>query len=179
MRKIFIFSIAAIALFASCKKSNPSIPAGISATFNDTSKDFSHQPYATMSHLTGNAVIQIIGTTATGQNIIISISNNLGGAIDSIVAGTYSDTSTRFSIEVEFFGFLSGSILHDYLGGTFVDGSEGHGIPATNHMVIKITSITSNSIKGTFSGNVYMNGDTSSAALSVTNASFNVAMKYI
>jgi hypothetical protein len=175
MKKIFIYSIAMIALFASCKKSSPSAPAGISATINGTSKNFNELPSAVKSYLGGVDQIEILGGIASGESIGISISNDLGGGIDSIVAGTYSDTSTRFSIEVDYLALVGSSFI-TYSGGTFVDGSEGPGIPVTNHLVINISSVTSNSIKGTFSGNIYVNGDPSAGAWPVTNASFNLTM---
>jgi hypothetical protein len=176
MKKVFILSIAAFGLFASCKKSSsPSAPpSGISATINGTSKSFNTAPFATKLRQSGIDEIIVYGALASGETISVMISNQLSGGIDSIVTGSYPDTSTRFSVAV---GYQTGGASSvAYGGGTSVDGSQGSGT-GTNHVVVNISSITSSSIIGTFSGNIYLNGDPAAASWPVTNGSFNVGFK--
>lgn len=177
MKKIFILSIATIALFASCKKSSPSSSSGLSATVNGTGKNFNLLPMATKTYLAGIDQIEILGATSSGEVLSIQIGNDLTGGADSIVAGTYSDTSTRFSIDVTYSSGITGPNPISYEGGTFVDGSQGPGITVTKNMTVVISSVTSNSIKGTFSGNIYLNGDPTAGTWPLVSGSFNLAMK--
>jgi hypothetical protein len=179
MKKIVILSIATLALFASCKKSSSSSATGLTASVNGTSKNFGIAAMATKTHLAGVTQIEILGatsSTADPEVLSIQIGNDLTFGADSINAGTYSDTSTRFSVEVTYASGLTGSSPINYQGGTFVDGSQGPGTPATNHMTVVISSITNNSIKGTFSGNIYQDGDPGAASWPVVSGSFNLPM---
>ncbi len=63
----------------------------------------------------------------------------------------------------------------EYVGGTDVDGSYGP-VSGTNHMVVTITSISKTAIKGTFSGNLYLNGLAGTSTAAVTNGSFHVPL---
>lgn len=178
MKKIVILSIAMIGMFASCKKSSSSTPTGVSATIGGSNKNFSTLTAATKTNLGGFDEIVIMGEVASGttaSTIDITIANDLGGGVDSIVAGTYADSSTKFSVSVDYLT-SSGSLPLPYSGGTNVDGSQS---PASvpNHLVVTISSITSTSIKGTFTGNLYLGGDATSTALAVTNGSFNLPLK--
>ncbi len=167
-----------VGLFASCKKSSSSTPAGVSANIGGTNKNFTTLTSAVKTNLGGIDEIIIMGEVASGTNaesVVINISNDLSGGVDSIVAGTYADSSTKFSVEVDYLTVVS-SLPAPYAGGTFIDGSQS---PASvpNHLVVTISSITSNSIKGTFSGNVYLGGDATSTSLSVASGSFNLPLK--
>ena len=176
MKKIFILSVATIGLFASCKKSSssPSVPSGIQATINGSSKNFNVIPTAVKSYLGGIDEIDILGGISTGETINLSIANDVGLGVDSIVAGTYSDTSTKFSVVAEY-ASLVGASPFEYGGGTFIDGTENP-VSVPNHFVITITSITKNSIQGKFSGNIYLNEDATAASYPVVNGSFNLPL---
>jgi hypothetical protein len=160
MKRILIPLIALTGLFASCKKSSsaPAIPPGISATLNGTPKDFSVGATARKSNPLGIANIEIAGAVSltTGESVLIALTNGLGGGKDSLVVGTYSDTSTRFSVDLLY--TISNSNNNDYEGGTFVDGSQVPGIAVTDHLTVVISSITSTNITGSYSGNLYLDG---------------------
>ena|ERR1700733_3749524 len=160
MKRILIPLIALTGLFASCKKSSssPSIPPGISATLNGTSKNFSVGAIASKGHSAVTSYIEIGGAVSltTGESILISLTNGLSGGVDSLVVGTYSDTSTRFTVNLTY--TISNSNNDDYEGGSYVDGSQVPGIAVTDHLTVVISSITSTAITGTFSGNLYLQG---------------------
>ena len=176
MKKFLLLTTVLLVLFSSCKKSSSSAPSGVTATLNGKTKTFGAGAIAAKTSVAGITDIEIIAAVSatTGEAIDLSISNGLTGGMDSIVAGTYSDTSTRFTVDLSYDQDNTGSTSYD--GGTSVGGSQGTGSVA-QHVVITISSITSNSIKGTFSGDVYLNGDPTSTLLTVTSGSFNLALQ--
>lgn len=174
MKKIFILSIALIGLFASCKKSSSTPPpTSFTATLNGTSKNFGVSATgikAFQGGVTGYAALGAV-SLPSGEELDINIDNGLSG--DSIVAGTYSDTSSRFDIDLQYLVSPTGD---SYEGGTDIDGSQSGTSGLSNHLKLVITSITATTISGTFSGNMYLNGDPTSTVIAVTNGNFNVPL---
>jgi len=169
---MFIPFIALIAFSISCKKSSTA-SASVTATVNGVNKSFGVSAFAAKAYEAGSTGIEIIAVAnaSTEESIAITIDNSLGGGVDSIVAGTYSDTSTRFELDVTYTPAAATNI--DYTGGSDVDGSENGGV-YPDHMTITITSISKTAIKGTFSGNIYLNSDPTQASLAVTNGTFSL-----
>src|SRR5579872_7403338 len=154
MKKIFILSMALIALFAFCKKSSSTPSASLTATFNGTNKNFSVSAAgikAVQSGVTGYAALGAVSLT-TGEELDINIDNSLSG--NPIVPGTYSDTSSNFVVDLQYNVSTTGD---SYEGGTEIDGSQSGATGVSNHLKLVITSITSTTISGTFSGNMYLN----------------------
>src|SRR5258708_1316997 len=170
MKKIFTLSVITIFLFASCKKNNPTSAYQITAAVNGKAKNFNINASASKS-TNGFTFISILGfaSASTGENFSISIDNGLSG--DSIVLGSYTDTTTGFTVSRGHTidantAYEPGTILgsHAYNTGTAV----------VNHFKLTITYIDNKSIRGTFSGDFCSNGDIAAAKESVTSGNFNV-----
>lgn len=173
MKNLYILSVALIGLFASCKKSSSTPPTLLTASLNGTNKNFGVSASgikAVQSGITGYAAIGAV-SISTGEEIDINIDNSLSG--DSIVPGTYSDTSSRFVVDLQ---YNTSALGDSYEGGTETDGSQSGATGVSNHLKLVITSITATTISGTFSGNMYLNGDPTSTVIAVTNGSFNVPL---
>jgi hypothetical protein len=178
LKKTVYFSIAfffLVTLFSSCKKSSSGNSASsyfITATINGTTKSFATMPFAHTSTNLGITLTGIEGAVTSTEPILVSVANIPSS--QPIVAGTYSDTSTSFEVEALYSPNSPSGV--SYSGGSNEDGSNsglGNSAPG-NHFKVVITSITSTTIKGTFSGNVYLNGTPGTSVLAVTNGSFYV-----
>ena len=179
MKKIFILCIALIGLFASCKKSSSSGGSSLSATVGGTNKNFSTSAYAAKASQGGFYGYGMAGfaSVSTEEEIDISITNEPSG--DTIIAGTYSDTSSRFNVDLEYLTSASLAGI-DYEGGTDWDGyNSSVGNPVTNHVKLVITSVTATTISGTFSGNVYVDGDATTTPFSITSGSFSLPIRQL
>ncbi|MDP4150378.1 MAG: hypothetical protein Q8927_01300 [Bacteroidota bacterium] len=168
---VALFSLLTLSL--SCKKSNNAGSSYfITATINGTAKSFATMPFAHVATNLGITLVGISGGVSNTEPIDISVANIPSG--QPIVAGTYSDTSTSFVVEALYSPKSTSGV--SYNGGSNEDGSNsglGNSAPG-NHFKVVITSITSTEIKGTFGGNVYLNGDPASTVLAITNGSFYV-----
>jgi hypothetical protein len=177
MKKIFIPLIVLIAGVASCKKSNSSSTPtnSLTASVSGTSKNFGVSATClkvTQSGVTGIAIIGAVSLT-TGEIIDMSMDNSLSG--DSIVAGTYSDTSSHFDLDLEYDPSSTGN---SYEGGTDFDGFlSGTGAVVTNHVKLVISAISSTRISGTFSGNIYLNGDPNATPVPIASGSFDLPIQ--
>lgn len=191
MKKIYFLSLAVIVLFFSCQKSNtlkpitttppvtPTTPTDVTPTPNyfitcdvdGVAKSFNANASATKTTTTWNfTILDFKGliSAAGSETLSIGIDNSLSA--DSIVAGTYSDTSSKFSLEAL---YVSPSAT-DYSAGTAVSVKTQSAI---NHLTTTITSFSNGEIKGTFSGDFYLNSDPTSTKKSITNGSFYVKVK--
>ncbi|HVS96556.1 MAG TPA: hypothetical protein VHE54_08710 [Puia sp.] len=158
-------------LVVSCKKSKPSSSSNsITADMNDTAKTFNVNAGAQLLDLGGYTALSIYGNATSAQDLEglnLSINNTPGNK--PIVAGTYTENSTDFSVGAV---YNPGSNVIVYGAGV---------IPNPTHpLTITITSIDKNSVKGTFSGDfIYTNTATGTFGTDVktfTNGQFNVQM---
>ena len=83
--------------------------------------------------------------------------------------GNWTDTSQKYAIT----GVYSPANGHDYAAGTVAVA----GATITNHLKLTITSVDSTAVKGSFSGDFYLNGDLSGTKSTITNGDFYVAWK--
>ena len=153
----------------SCKKSNTgSSGYHVTASADGSGKAFNTAPVATKLTNTGVTQITVDGfTTAGGESISLIIDNFPSGK--PIVAGTYTDTTSDFEVAL----FYTQNLTAGYAGGTSV--TAGAGVTIQNHVKIVIASIdTTSSIKGTFSGDLFLNGDATAAKKTFTNGDFYV-----
>ncbi|HWK02920.1 MAG TPA: hypothetical protein VNS58_04785 [Puia sp.] len=171
MKKKLALSVITIILFASCKKNNSSSSYQITASVDGKAKNFNINASASKSTIYGATFISILGFTSpyTGESFSIDIDNSL--SLDSIVAGTYTDTTSHFTV--------SGAHTRDtttlYEAGTILASDASNtGTALVNHLKLIITSIDNKSIRGTFSGDFYFNGDISAAKESITSGAFYV-----
>jgi len=174
MKKILILSLALGSLFSACKKSSSGSAAALSATINGTGKNFVQNPLAAKTVLSGVTSISIVGAVnaTTGESVNITINNF--PSQDSLVPGTYSDTSSRFDLNIDYIANVTSGDF--YTGGTVVDGYISGVTGLANHFKLVISSIGKTSIQGTFSGNIYLNGDPTATPWPVTGGSFNLKM---
>ena len=59
-----------------------------------------------------------------------------------------------------------------YVGGTSITQAASYSAPLVNHMKIVITAMDSATAKGTFSGDLFLNGDFTAAKKTVTSGDF-------
>jgi hypothetical protein len=190
MKKIYFLSLVIIVLFLSCQKSNtlkpltttpatPTTPTSETAAPNyfitcdvdGVTKSFNANASATKTTTTWNfTILDFKGliSAAGSETLSIGIDNSLSA--DSIVAGTYSDTSSKFSLEALYVS--PSSVAYD--AGTAITSKTKN---AVNHLTTTITSFSNGEIKGTFSGDFYYNSDPTSTKKSITNGSFYVKVK--
>jgi hypothetical protein len=150
----------------SCKKSSSSGSSGsyhVTASIDGSTHTFNVQPIGTLTTSLGYTIVGVAGAGSTSPNgeVIELTRTNASG---SIVAGTYTDTSSTVLIS----GMYTASQSASYLCGT--------GTPAVNynHLKIVISSIDKTSVKGSFSGDFFLNDDPSAAKKSITSGDFYV-----
>jgi len=169
MKKI-ILSMALFSALLSCKKSNSGSSSGyhFTATIDGANHAFNTSPLATKVGNAGYTLLGVDGfTTQAGETFAVSIDNTPSGK--PIVAGTYTDTTSDF--DVSFVYVVNSST--QYVGGTNeTQMAVGAGVTVQNHVKIVITSIDGTSIKGTFSGDGFLNADVTGAKKTVTNGDF-------
>lgn len=172
-----ILAIAAICLLAACKKnnSNSSDSFHITTTISGTAKTFNVSPIATSMTLMGYSVITVTGLTtlsATSELLSFNIASN--DLSRPILAGTYTDTSSAFAISAVYRADLS----TQYIGNNEITTEALRiGSPVANHLKIVVTFIDSVAIKGTFSGDLLLNGRPGQQAKTLTNGDFYVKFK--
>ncbi len=167
-------------LFSSCGKSNSDNGAyhitcnidGVASTFNT----------GALGHIdvdagTANRALTINGLTATSStagNMGFVITNVPSG--DSIAAGTYLDTATRFEVLASYDNNIAD--LNDFEAGTSTyQEAVRAGSNISNHFMITIVAGTVTTVKGTFSGDFYQNGDAKGTKKSITNGDFYVKLQ--
>jgi len=174
MKKTVLF-VALISALVSCKKSNSGSGGyHMTATIDSKGKNFNATPPIASRLMSGNVLSDLTITgvlnPSTGESMILQIDNNFSDK--SIVAGTYSDTSTSFGIQA----IYTVSLATQYYGGSAItDEAANAGAPVKNHVKIVITSIDDKTVKGTFSGDLYANGDVSGTPTPMINGDFYAA----
>lgn len=89
---------------------------------------------------------------------------------DDIIAADYPDTSTDFEILTTY--QADQSSLGFEAGTTVLEEANMAGVTISNHFKVSITSINTETIKGTFSGDFYEDGDPHAAKKTISNGSF-------
>ena len=179
-KNVSIPFVIIVFLFSSCSKSGSDDGAyhvncnidGVASTFN--AGDFAH---IDAEPGTGNRALTINGLTGinvTAGSIGFVITNLPGG--DSIAAGTYLDTSTRFEVLASY--DINVADQDDFEAGTSTyQEAIRAGNTIGNHFTVNITSRTSTTVKGSFSGDFYHNGDAKGTKRSITSGDFYVKIQ--
>jgi hypothetical protein len=133
---------------------------------------FGHIEYGSgFKSVTINGLTSLTNTAGAMGFIII---NNPGK--DSIVAGVYNDATTKFEVLASY--SPNASAPDDYEAGTsFITEATNLGVSITNHFTASITAITATTIKGTFSGDFYFNGNANGVKKTITNGDFYVKIQ--
>ena len=178
MKKLFAIAVLGLVL-VSCKKSS-SGGTSLSATVSDTSLSFTQGFEGTIYNNGREIELYATNTTnaLTAKELNIEILSNT-----AITAGVYSDTaswpysttlpqvSRWVSVDIDPYLDPAGPIDYDFYTIGLV----------SNPFTVTITSVTPTSIQGTFSGKLYLDGDSTTTADSVrviTNGKFNAPLIY-
>jgi hypothetical protein len=171
MKRLFFLATLLASFSLSCNKSHNSGSAYyIKANIDGAAKNFSGGVFATRtSDNTGYSVnINGLFSSSSGEGMDVLVSSNNPSQI--VGAGTYNDSSSVYTILLVYAPSATGA---GYTGGTPVtDSARAHGISIANHLQVVITSITSSEVQGTFSGDIFLNGDATADKKTVMNGSF-------
>jgi hypothetical protein len=175
MKKLFAIAVLGLVL-VSCKKSSSGGGPSISATLSDTSFSFNQGFEGTVYNDGKEVEIWSANTTnaATAKEFYLQLRSNT-----ALTAGVYTDTANLYiplptisrhaSLRVEPYAGSTGPIDYDFYTIGLV----------SNPFTVTITSITPTSIQGTFSGKLYLDGDSTTTADSIrviTNGRFNTPL---
>lgn len=142
----------------------------VSATIDGKSQSFTVSPIAVKINNAGLTMVTIQGAAGTNANNASIISASWTSLDPSIAfaTGTYSDASTNIVVT----GTYNPSIATAYIS---LSPTPFTTLPAgTNHYTLTITAFDSKTVKGTFSGDVFLNGDASAAKKTLTYGDFYV-----
>jgi hypothetical protein len=167
MKRIFVLGSLFCLLFTACSKNNNDDNSGkagtITATIDGANVSFNTNAKAIRADAGGAYSIQIMGFQGTGGNsnqIALAASDN-----SAIVAGIYNETMTGAN--------GAGTVSYIQSGSSYPYINNGS---TTNPGTVTITEVTSTSVKGTFSGDVFLMtaGGISTTKKSITNGQFSV-----
>jgi len=178
VNSIFLLLIVAF-IFSSCSKGDDGGTYHITCNVDGAATSFNT---AALAHIDvdpsgpGRDIIihGLTGPSATAGTFGFAL-NNVPG-YDSIKAGVYPDTQTMYEVLASYSG--NASSPDDYEAGTSnYQEAVRAGVTLTNHFTVTITSLTAQTVRGTFSGDFYFNGDVKGAKKSITNGDFYVKLQ--
>lgn len=170
MKKPAFFLLALACTIGSCKKSSSgSSGYHVNATISGKGKSFNYtEPVGTIEK-SGQTITSLVITGITdpkGEGIQIQLSCFTD---KGIVPGTYVDTSDDCTVQI----IYEADSDHEYYGGSQVAGwAASSGTTIKNHLKIVITSIDDKSAKGTFSGDLFLDGNLGTPAVPMTSGDF-------
>lgn len=174
MKKTALLIAVSLGLLASCKKSNSGSSSSyhFTATIDGTAQTFNTSPLATRLTAYGITQVAIEGFNGSSssniQTLTVGWQSSTPGT--NFGVGTWTDSSQKYSVV----GVYAPVTLQDYASGNAVTAGTNY---AGNHLKITITSIDSTAVKGTFSGDFFLQGSLSGTKKTVTNGDFYVAWK--
>lgn len=163
----------------SCKKDSSSHPAyHVTCKVNGVARKFNVGDGVVIAHGSGETSVGLRGladSSSTTSGIGFVIIND--PSKNPIVKGTYVDSSSLFQVLASYGPNVSDEVNEDYVAGSEVykDAVQA-GVTISNHFKATITSLTSQAVSGTFSGEFYRyDGDiTSAEKVNVTDGDFYV-----
>jgi hypothetical protein len=164
MKKLkLLLPFCVLLVLFSCKKqsSSPTSATGtITATVDGTSQTFNVGATGHLDSSTGINDLSMIGLsgTAAGANSMIILVTSTG----PIVAGTYAGSGSQGDLSYT----MGSGLVYQYDDSAII----------SNATVI-ITSISSTTVKGTFSGSLVLVSGNGAATKTLTNGTFNLAIK--
>jgi hypothetical protein len=171
MKKLsLVVSLFAI-IFSSCSKQHGTDENfHFNFTENGVNKSYTGNVLAHRDTVGNYYSITILGsTTATSLNDYMGIYMDNDPVHGSFSAGEYTDNSPSFSVVTT---YNKNGIEYKAGQSVAIDGVY-YGIPIAHHFKVTITSINSNTIRGTFSGDFYKDGNVQSTdKLNITNGDF-------
>jgi hypothetical protein len=163
VKKSLILIACIFIALASCKKNANVTPANtISATINGVNENFNINTFAQLgSNFKVNSNLYIFGNNGSAvgaDQLIISLITNQTLAPGSLTSGSNAVGLVSITYQDGAFSINNPAYITDLSG---------------NQTTVIITSLTNNSVQGTFSG-VLTTGNTTKT---VTNGKFNLALK--
>ena len=175
MKRLFTFFTISSILFFSCKKDKADESFHLSCKIDGQTASFNTASFA--GHLTNEAGT---GFTFGGLTAATASGDALGfviidmGATEKLGAGTYADSSTKFEILTT---FTTGADGHAYEAGSTVFQQTNESSDIANHLKVSITSVTNETVRGTFSGDFFLEGDPTGAKKTITNGDFYLKLQ--
>lgn len=171
MKKIHLLALLLLVIaFGGCSKTSGD-DYFVSFSVNGTNQKFTG--YVAAHKEQSGAVIELTMVGATSavndDNYFGIYLNNYPGWTD-FVTGEYNDASTNFTVLATY-----GKNGIDYEAGqTVAQEAAANGVILVNRFKVTITSISAESVKGTFSGDFYEDGDVvSGGKFTITNGEFH------
>lgn len=169
MKKTILAAALLVITFAGCKKDNDE-DFHVSFSVNGTSKSYTGHVFAHKESVSGFTTLVVNGSTsATSYDDYLGIYLDNYPAGASFAAGEYIDAGTAYSLLTTYQN--SGSEYE--AGQSTAQDAVSYGVTITNHFKVSITQLDAETIRGTFSGDYYPNGNVRSAGkIAITNGEF-------
>jgi hypothetical protein len=164
MKKLFAIAILGSVMLVSCKKSSSGgglAQGTVNATIDGKASSFSAVVVALSSDSGKTIQITAADGTSNPNTFVITVNSD-----KAIVTGTYTDSTL---IQNDFGETTPAQFSYLTSTGTEYDNAEVIGSP----FVVKITSVSSTQIQGTFQGSVYLNQDPTQTKKVITGGAFN------
>jgi len=171
MKRLFFLTSVLAILSLSCNKShNTGSAYYIKASIDGVSKNFSGNVFATtVSNVQTNAVnINGLFSSSDGEGFNLAINSHAANVY--ITPGIYDDTSSVYTIALTYAPSATSTL---YASGNLTsDSAAHHGITIVHHLKVAISAVTSTDITGSFTGDIFLNGDASADKKTVTEGTF-------
>ena len=172
MKRFSVIPVLLLILLGACKKEKGDDNYHISFKVDGVNKTFTAHVLA-HTDTTG----AYIALTILGADSPTSFDNYMGIYLDNspgngnINAGQYLDNSANFSLITTF----AKNGIEYKAGQSVAEDAVANSIIITNHFKVTITSMSNNTIRGTFSGDYYKDGNVQGALkLNITDGDFYV-----
>jgi len=171
MKRLSFPAILLALLSLSCNKShNTGSAYYIKATIDGVSKNFSGNVFATsVANAQTNAVnINGLFSSSDGEGFNLAINSHAPNVY--ITPGIYADTSSVYTIALTYAPSATATL---YASGNLTSDSAAHnGVTIINHLKVAISEVTNSDITGSFSGDIFLNGNATSDKKTVTEGVF-------
>jgi len=172
MKKLSVITILFLLIFESCKKDDSEGNYHVSFTVDGVNKTYTGHVLAHTDTTAGYTTLTILGATSSfsfDDYLGIYLDNYPGGV--NITPGQYEDNFTNFTLLTT---YTNNSMEYE-AGQTMADNAVAYNVTIAHHFKLNIISMDNNTIKGTFSGDYFQDGDVQSGTrLNITNGDFYV-----
>jgi len=150
----------------SCKKDKNDDSVHLKCKVDGVEKTFNTSTTAGLTNENGFSILTVFGSSAassSAEHLILYISKTEG----TVTTGTYTVDGENYSVQGVFNTGTSGGV--SYVGGNEINTSE-----TSNALKIIVTQIDDKTVRGTFSGEFYEDGDDSNPKKVISEGSFYV-----
>jgi hypothetical protein len=170
MKILSFIALFCIVLLVSCSKEKGNDNFHVSFKVDGTDKTFTGYVVAHRDTITGFYTLEVIGATTMtsfGDYMGIYINNDPGHG--NFNPGDYKDNSATFTVLAN---YVNNSISYD-AGQSIAQDAVSYNVTIAHPFKVTITDINTSTIRGTFSGDFYKDGDVQgSAKVYITNGDF-------